>query len=169
MLVDSLRALYAYNRWATEQVFEAAAKVTSEQLAEPGTAGHGSIFDTLFHLVEVQNRWLKWWDGSMSADAAYVLELDRERINDLPTLRAEWDVVLSQTGKFLEGLTDADAGRDYSNTLPNGYEFRVALWKMMFHVANHGTQHRSEAAAMLSGFGQSPGTLDQLNFYLMGG
>ena len=36
---------------------------------------------------------------------------------------------------------------------------------MMLHVANHGTQHRSEVAAMLTGFGHSPGDLDVLGFF----
>jgi uncharacterized damage-inducible protein DinB len=35
----------------------------------------------------------------------------------------------------------------------------------MLHQANHATQHRSEVAAMLTQFGQSPGWLD-LIFYL---
>ena len=41
----------------------------------------------------------------------------------------------------------------------------MALWGMMEHVLNHGTQHRAEVAAMLTGFGHSPGDLDLL-FYL---
>jgi uncharacterized damage-inducible protein DinB len=36
---------------------------------------------------------------------------------------------------------------------------------MMVHVANHGTQHRSEVAAMLTAFGRSPGDLDALYFF----
>jgi len=34
------------------------------------------------------------------------------------------------------------------------------LWHCLWHVVNHGTQHRSEAAALLTRFNQSPGDLD---------
>jgi uncharacterized damage-inducible protein DinB len=38
------------------------------------------------------------------------------------------------------------------------------LWQAMLHVLNHGTQHRSEAAAMLTEFNHSPGDIDFMVF-----
>ena len=35
---------------------------------------------------------------------------------------------------------------------------------MLVHVANHGTQHRAEAAALLTVEGRSPGDLDLINY-----
>jgi uncharacterized damage-inducible protein DinB len=40
----------------------------------------------------------------------------------------------------------------------------VPVWQMLVHVVNHGTQHRSEAAALLSAEGRSPGELDMINY-----
>lgn len=33
-------------------------------------------------------------------------------------------------------------------------------WHCLYHVVNHGMQHRSEAAHLLTAYGQSPGDID---------
>jgi uncharacterized damage-inducible protein DinB len=162
VFVDAVRDLYAYSRWATERVLDAAEKLTSEELRTPGTAGHGSVRDTLVHLMRTQKSWLSWWDGSLSAGDAYTLRLDPADYPDVAALRSLWASLETQTQTFVAGLADADLGRVYENTLPNGRVTRLLLSKMMLHVANHGTQHRSEVAAMLTDFGQSPGELDYI-------
>jgi uncharacterized damage-inducible protein DinB len=35
---------------------------------------------------------------------------------------------------------------------------------MLVHVVNHGTQHRAEATALLTGEVRSPGELDLINY-----
>jgi uncharacterized damage-inducible protein DinB len=62
-------------------------------------------------------------------------------------------------------LSDADVNREITTRLRDGRVFRLPLWQMMLHVANHGTQHRSEVAAILTVFGQSPGDLDALVYF----
>jgi uncharacterized damage-inducible protein DinB len=128
-------------------------------------AGHGSVRDTLAHLVSVQQGWLSWWDRSLSAEEAYRLTLDPADFPDIAALRMAWEKVEKATQAFVSGLSGEDVVRDYVHTLPDGTYFRMPLWQMMLHVANHGTQHHSEVAAMLTSFGHSPGNLDLL-FYL---
>ncbi len=165
MLAEALRTLYGYNRWATGRLLDVTEQLAPEQFLAPGSISHGSVRDTLVHLVAAQRRWLSWWDGSLPGDEAYRLTLDPAHFPDLAAVRAVWEDVERQTQAFVAGLSDADAARDYTQTLPDGREWRMPLWQMMLHVANHGTQHRSEVATLLSGFGQSPGDLD-LTVYL---
>jgi uncharacterized damage-inducible protein DinB len=165
MLAAALHTLSGYNRWATQRLLEVAERLTPEQLHTPGEAGHGSVHGTLLHLIDTQQGWLFWWDGSLSAEEAYHLKLDPANFPDLASLRTVWEEVEKATHAFITGLKDEDVGRVYAQTLPNGADFRMPLWQMMLHVANHGTQHRSEVAAMLTSFGHSPGNLDLL-FYL---
>ena len=45
--------------------------------------------------------------------------------------------------------------------------FRIegtTMWQALLHVFNHGTQHRSEVAALLTAAGRSPGDLDLIDF-----
>lgn len=164
MLVEVLRTMYGYNRWATERLLDAAAKLTPEQFLALAASGQREVRDTLVHLVATQRRWLSWWDGSLPAAEAHALNLDPADFPDVAAIRTEWEEVERRTEAFLSGLGDADATRAYVHTLPNGYEWRMLLWQMMLHVANHGTQHRSEVAALLTGFGHSPGDLDLLAY-----
>ena len=156
--------MYEYNRWATGRVLEVAAELSDAQLRSHGSAGHGSIRDTLIHLIETQQSWLSWWDGSLPVEQAYGFSLGLPAAAGLEEVRRAWEAAEAQTSAFLARLTDAEAERVFTNELPNGTVFRMQLWQMMLHVANHGTQHRSEAAAMLTAFGQSPGNLDLIFF-----
>ena len=40
----------------------------------------------------------------------------------------------------------------------------ISLWQALAHVVNHGTQHRSEAAVLLTSAGHSPGDLDMIDY-----
>ena len=40
----------------------------------------------------------------------------------------------------------------------------VPVWQMLVHVVNHGTQHRAEAAVLLTAASRSPGELDLINY-----
>jgi uncharacterized damage-inducible protein DinB len=39
------------------------------------------------------------------------------------------------------------------------------VWHVLLHVLNHNTQHRAEAAAMLTDLGHSPGDIDMLIYF----
>ena len=165
MFPDVLRRLYRYNTWATERVLDAADRLTPDQLHAAGQAGHGSVRDTLLHLLSTHHGWLQWWDGSLSAEDAYNLQLDPAEYPDVAPLRALLSRIDAQTSAFVSGLEGDDPGRVYSWELPDGKRWEMPLWGMLLHMVNHSTQHRAEAAAALTALGQSPGDLD-LIYYL---
>lgn len=154
-----IRTLYGYNRWANARIFDTAAQLSPAQLRAPGNAGRGSIYDTLFHMIGTQRGWLAWWNGSKSPEEAMRDRPDPADYADLASLRALWQRVEDDTQAFVASLSDEEAA--HLTTAPR---LTMPLWKLMLHVANHATQHRSEIAAMLTGFGHSPGDLDLL-FY----
>ncbi len=63
---------------------------------------------------------------------------------------------------YLKGLSDSalENVMRYRSTLDK--EYVAPLWQVLLHLANHGTQHRSEVAAELTRAGRSPGDLDYM-------
>jgi uncharacterized damage-inducible protein DinB len=138
-----------------------------DELNAPGNAGHGSIRETLLHQITAKKGWLSWWDGSMSLEESISYEVELDDYPDLAALRAFWEEVEAQTSDFLDGLSDEDTQRVFDVDLPWGVPpTTFTLWQMMLHVANHGTQHRGEVAAMLTLADRSPGDLDLLFYFL---
>ncbi len=65
---------------------------------------------------------------------------------------------------FVAALTDEKLDSELEYTSTEGGRHRRVLWETMAHLVNHGTQHRTEAAAILTGFGHSPGDIDLIVF-----
>ena len=61
---------------------------------------------------------------------------------------------------YLAGLRDEDMENPVRYKVGDGPKRDRILWHCLLHVVNHGTQHRSEAAALLTEYGYSPGDLD---------
>jgi uncharacterized damage-inducible protein DinB len=61
---------------------------------------------------------------------------------------------------YLASLTDDDLTDLVRYTVDTGQKRERLLWHCLWHVVNHGMQHRSEAAAILTGYNHSPGDLD---------
>jgi uncharacterized damage-inducible protein DinB len=66
-----------------------------------------------------------------------------------------WDAELEATARFLDAVTPGFLAHA---------EEGVTAAVMLQHLANHDTQHRSEAALLLTQAGRSPGELDLIFF-----
>jgi len=67
---------------------------------------------------------------------------------------------------FVNNLMDEQLNKVVSYKTTQGIPNERILWQMMAHLVNHGTQHKTEAAAMLTGFGHSPGDIDMIYFLI---
>ncbi len=159
MLADVVRSLYRYNDWANRRILDTSARLTPEQLLAGGGASFDSIRDTLLHTMGAQWLYLERWHGR--SPRAMPAAAD---IPDLAAIRARWAVIESDTQAFLAGLDDAALARVVEYTNMQGERWTYPLWQQMIHQVNHATQHRSEAAVMLTHLGHSPGWLDLLYF-----
>jgi uncharacterized damage-inducible protein DinB len=87
-------------------------------------------------------------------------ELKEDDFPMVDALAERWREDEQSMRAWLATLTDADLEGIIRYTTDEGGTRERVLWHCLWHVVNHGTQHRSEAAAILSEYGYSPGGLD---------
>jgi len=155
---------YEYDSWATEKLLKTLEQLTPEQYTAPGCSGHGSIRDTLAHLLNVQYGWLSWYDGSMEIPAAFTASAPKENFVTVESAHARWKVVDAQTRAFLGNLTEKQLTEEKSFTRSNGVTSSLPLWKLLLHTANHGTHTRGQIIAAVRRAEINPGWYDLIGY-----
>jgi uncharacterized damage-inducible protein DinB len=145
-----VRFLYAFDRWATRRILGVIDGVPREVWGATGVVGDRGLGAILVHHLGAHQRWRLGLSGSD--------ESPRPEREPLPTPDAlarawadEWDAL----DAWFDTLTDG-----WLSERGDG----VPFWQMLVHVVNHGTQHRSEAATLLTDARRSPGDLDMIDF-----
>lgn len=158
---EDIVILYRYNQWSTAKILETASKVTEADFLAPADFPHGGLRGTLVHALFAEWIWRNRWEGTSP--------MQRLKPEDFPTfdaLRARWVEEEKLLMTFVGNLTDEllNSVVVYKNT--QGIQHERILWQMMAHLVNHGTQHKTEAAAILTGLGHSPGDIDMIGFLI---
>lgn len=150
MTPDDVRFLYAYDRWATERVLNALDGIGDHLWTDSSPVGDRRLGAILVHQLGAAQRWRNSFQQSDDMPRP-----EREPLITVDELRHRW----------LEEWTIVDAWLPtIDQDLLDHREEGVPVWQMILHVTNHGTQHRSEAATILTEKGHSPGDLDMWDF-----
>jgi uncharacterized damage-inducible protein DinB len=149
---DQVRFLFAYDRWATRRVLAALDGLDPTVWERTHVVDERGLGGILVHHLGASQRWRI---GLASRGAEEGPEPENEPLPSSAELRARWDDEWVAVDAWLPTLTD-----DFVAYVFDG----VPVWQMLVHVVNHGTQHRAEAAALLTAEGRSPGELDLINY-----
>ena len=153
--------LYKYNQWTNARILNTVAKVTPEQFLAPASFPHGGLRGTLVHALFAEWIWRNRWEGTSPN-----YRLKPEDFPTFESLRTRWAEEEKLLMAFVENVTEERLNNKFSYKATDGTPHERVLWQTMAHLVNHGTQHKTEAAAMLTDFGQSPGDIDMI-FYLI--
>jgi uncharacterized damage-inducible protein DinB len=143
--LSTLHLLYDYHYWANARLLRPCEALTPEQWDR--SLGHSwdSVHGLAVHMLAAETIWLARWQG----ESPHALRKPAE----FPTLgdvRREWDRVEADMRAFLEECSDARINEPLTYTNTRGETHTAMLGHLMLHVANHGTHHRGELAAMLA-------------------
>lgn len=153
--VDYYRWLFDYSYWARDRVLAQVARLNHDAYIAPRTLDYGTIRGTLVHWLARDAIWLARWQGRPDE------LIDESHLPTFEALQERWAHEEAQMRAFLDQLTDPELTETvrYASAVTNN-RYAIPLWPMMSHVVNHGTQHRSEVALVLTQLGLSPGDLD---------
>jgi uncharacterized damage-inducible protein DinB len=156
---NEIKLLYEYNFWSDRRILTACARVSSEQYAASASIGLGyqSLRATVLHILGSERGWRRLCQGVPVVDWEELTEADLPTIQ---SLEGRWQAEEQEMRAYIASLTDDDLQGIVRYPVDNGIVRERVLWHCLYHLVNHGTQHRSEAAALLTGYGQSPGDFD---------
>jgi uncharacterized damage-inducible protein DinB len=149
-----LKLLWEYNTWANEQILAAAGRLSPAALQEPVASGHGTLFGTLLHILDTEYGW-----RMLVEQGAETPVLTEQEFPHLTALAERFMAEAAAMRGYLAALTDEGLAEPLRYAVDGQQRERVR-WHVLFHVVNHGTYHRGEAAAALTAGGASPGELD---------
>lgn len=154
MNLSAVKLLYEYNDWANQRILAQAAKLTPEELRAENSLGWGSFLGGLVHTMVAESLWT-----SRLFDEPVAGGLEPADYADVAALQERWAQEQTRLARNLDAMSEDDLARVYTRERA-GKTLTVKLWQALLHLVNHGTQHRAECAAILTGFGHSPGNLD---------
>jgi uncharacterized damage-inducible protein DinB len=161
MRITEMDTLFNYKWWATSKVLDAASGMSDEEFARTDIVQlpHESFRGTLVHMLDLERSARFRLSRNQSSEP-----INQSRFSTVSELAKAMHGEATAMKDFLIGLEDEHM--DSVVVLDDGS--RWAYWKILLHVVNHSTQHRSEAAVLLSVLARSPGDLD-LHLFLKEG
>jgi uncharacterized damage-inducible protein DinB len=159
-MLDELRTLFAYNRWANLRLLDAVAPLTDAELGRDLGGSFPNVAAVLVHLLGAEWVWLRRWQGEAPASFPDVAQL-----TSVAAVRARWDALWEEQQTYLAGLDEAALGYDVAYKTFDGTPYRQPLHELIRHVVNHATYHRGQLAAMLRQLGRTPPSTDLVRFY----
>lgn len=157
-MINVIRSVYHYQVWANERLFTAAARLSPEQWCAPNHPSHRSLRDIMIHLIDCEEGWIHDVQGK---EGTYVTPDDEASV---ASLHQAWKAVSLRTQQYIQSLDNEGLARSVPWTDLEGETHDYPLWQLLLHQANHATQHRSEAALLLTQLGASTDLLDYLLF-----
>jgi uncharacterized damage-inducible protein DinB len=162
MNLDDIKMLFDYSYWARDKLLAAMDGMSDEEFNRHVGLTYGSVGGILGHCLSIERLYrLGTLFGRRDVEP-----LRDATLATLPALAQAWHEEEAEMRAFLNGLTAADLDETVTLTRRNGKELYFQRWQLLAHLANHGTQHRSEAAEALTMLQRSPRDLDLIRYFI---
>ncbi|MCA9971321.1 MAG: DinB family protein [Anaerolineales bacterium] len=145
----NLSTLIRFNFWANGRLLTACEQLPADAFTRDVTPdpGWGSLRGILVHILDAEYGWRM---VLQELDADVILKT--ADFADVAALKARWNRERAAWFDYAASLSE--------DSLDTASSTGLTVWQTILHVVTHGSQHRGEAALILTAYGQSPGELD---------
>jgi uncharacterized damage-inducible protein DinB len=146
-MTERYRMFAAYNAWANERLYAAAAKLTDAEYRSDRGAFFKSVHGTLNHLLVGDRIWMQRFTGQGEAPA----QLDALLFEDLGPLHSARRAEDGRIERWVGSLSPEALASSFSyRTLTNPTTVTQTLSPALDHFFNHQTHHRGQAHCLLT-------------------
>lgn len=145
MRPNEIQALFDYNSWAFERVWECILPLSNEQFVEQVDYSIGSIRNIVVHMMSATNRWVSRLRGTAAPP-----HLAFEELGTLVAAKQKWDELEKGLLEYVSSLSQEQLDEFVHWEIPSrGLKLDSPRWEILLHVANHATDHRAQILAIL--------------------
>jgi uncharacterized damage-inducible protein DinB len=161
MTIDDLETLFDYGYWANRKLFAAIAPLTPDQFARTVDDSHGSIRNTLVHMLNVERIWLGRCGGPFPQGI-----FNPADFGTAESIALAWQTHETQMREFLSTLRDPDLARDVEFTFGGTTKLSMPMSQLLQQSVTHGVHHRGQVSLLLRLLGLNPENFDILLYHL---
>jgi uncharacterized damage-inducible protein DinB len=159
-MLETIRLLYDYTRWADGRMFDAVSRLSPEQWTRDLGSSLKSARDTVVHIVSAQWIWLSRWKGESPKGMWNAA--------DYPTpgsIREKSEALAKDLAAFVAEQTEESLVKPLAYRNLKGDPFSYPLGQLMLHTVNHSTYHRGQVTTLLRQLGAQPVSTDIVVYY----
>ena len=156
MNADAFRHFYNYHFSENRKLWDHAVQLSDEQFTRNWDYSRGSVRDQILHLMSCDRF---WFSGLRKVNIPE--DLKPEDFTGRASIRGHWDAIEAEMREYLGKLQDSTL---FDHPLEGGDEV-LAVWQVLLHVANHGTDHRAQILRLLADLGVETTSQDYI-FYI---
>src|SRR5262245_54828692 len=140
--MDFLDRYLGYEQWTTRHIISRCQELSNAQLHQSFDMGHGTVHETLGHMIRNIEGWTALMRGVPKADAPPIPD-------NAQAYLARFDPAMADFGDFAKGIVAANRLDDTFTDIYDEPPVKKPYGGAILHVLTHTTVHRWETQHML--------------------
>jgi uncharacterized damage-inducible protein DinB len=159
-MLETIRLLFDYTRWADTRVFDAVSKLAPELWTKDLGSSLKSARDTVVHIVSAQWIWITRWKGEVPKGMWAAADFQTPA-----SIRDKWEPLAGELAAFVAAQTEESLAKPLAYKNLKGDSFSYPLGQLMLHLVNHSTYHRGQVTTLIRQLGAQPVATDLVVYY----